>query len=68
MMLKYIYIYVLKELQLYNNFSISKYLFILSFFSDFFNLLFNLIFSKGFLNLYGVKDYFMFFIIKIIIL
>lgn len=65
MMLKYIYIYVLKESQLYNNFSTSKYLFTLSFLSDPSNSPLNLISSKGSSNLHGVKDYPMSFTLKI---
>lgn len=64
-MLKYIYIYVLKESQLYNNFSTSKYLFTLSFLSDPSNSPLNLISSKGSSNLHGVKDYPMSFTLKI---
>lgn len=65
MMLKYIYICVLKESQLYNNFSTSKYLFTLSFLSDPSNSPLNLISSKGSSNLHGVKDYPMSFTLKI---
>lgn len=64
-MLKYIYIYVLKESQLYNNFSTSKYLFTLSFLSDPSNSPLNLISSKGSSNLHGVKDYPLSFTLKI---